>query len=393
MDRAGSQRMGWVMQRTRIRLTDVIVRKRVRVGVAGLTVAFLISLSSASASLVPMPVQGSPSPAQGHAEVIAQGVTTFDIGSQIWQVNEERATSEAESTVPGGPGFVLPVDGDIALVDPADDEMTLLAYGEAAFVRKGKQEIRQSVGQSATSYFVIEVVMQGLGANPEALYHSEPFDRPDGLRDVELVRDVLTKDEETTVADAETPILVLATGGTIVVREEGQSATSMLNEGQALAVDGEINVSTSSEDGASFVAAVIGPEIELSSAASTPAPQANDVDSDGDGLLDSKEVSIGTDPALTDTDGDGLLDGSESAYGADPTNPDTDGDGLSDSEETDRRLTDPTLTDTDGDSLSDSDEVNTYTTDPRRKDTDGDDSDDGVEVEAATDPNDPNSHP
>ena len=56
-------------------------------------------------------------------------------------------------------------------------------------------------------------------------------------------------------------------------------------------------------------------------------------DSDNDGLPDSQEIAIGTDPNNPDTDGDGLSDGDEVALGTDPNNPDTDGDGLSDGEE------------------------------------------------------------
>lgn len=37
-----------------------------------------------------------------------------------------------------------------------------------------------------------------------------------------------------------------------------------------------------------------------------------DVDTDGDGLLDSEEASLGTDPNNPDTDGDGTLDGADS---------------------------------------------------------------------------------
>jgi len=65
------------------------------------------------------------------------------------------------------------------------------------------------------------------------------------------------------------------------------------------------------------------------------------VDTDGDGLPDSVEATLGTDPALVDTDGDGVSDydevnrdGTPGNYtpgvDTDPLNPDTDGDGLSD---------------------------------------------------------------
>ena len=60
-----------------------------------------------------------------------------------------------------------------------------------------------------------------------------------------------------------------------------------------------------------------------------PSPQ----DTDGDGLTDSYEAVLGTDPEDPDTDGDGMPDGWEVQYELDPLNPadaalDTDGDGL-----------------------------------------------------------------
>ena len=58
------------------------------------------------------------------------------------------------------------------------------------------------------------------------------------------------------------------------------------------------------------------------------------VDTDGDGLTDTAEEALGTDPLNADTDGDGLNDGDEvNQYGTDPLNADTDGDGLNDGDE------------------------------------------------------------
>jgi len=93
------------------------------------------------------------------------------------------------------------------------------------------------------------------------------------------------------------------------------------------------------------------------------------VDSDGDGLSDEEEKTIGTDPLNPDTDGDGLGDGLERAAGLDPIstndvsgiiqcNPflDDDADLLNECEE--RVIgTDPCVADTDGDGLSDFVEV------------------------------------
>lgn len=46
-----------------------------------------------------------------------------------------------------------------------------------------------------------------------------------------------------------------------------------------------------------------------------------DVDTDGDGLTDSEEEELGSDPDEVDTDGDGFEDGVEADWYTDPTNP------------------------------------------------------------------------
>lgn len=82
------------------------------------------------------------------------------------------------------------------------------------------------------------------------------------------------------------------------------------------------------------------------------------LDSDGDGLTDSDELSLyGTDPLNPDTDGDGLLDGAEvdAAMGSGCPGPlefDSDGDSLSDGVEVGLG-TDPCNPDTDGDGVPD----------------------------------------
>ncbi len=90
-----------------------------------------------------------------------------------------------------------------------------------------------------------------------------------------------------------------------------------------------------------------------------------EIDSDGDGLLDSEEAEIGTDPFNPDTDGDGLSDGEEvRLHKTDPLNPDTDYDGLKDGAEVLVYKTNPLDADTDDGGVTDGHEVIEDNTDP-----------------------------
>lgn len=133
----------------------------------------------------------------------------------------------------------------------------------------------------------------------------------------------------------------------------------------------------------------------------------NNPDTDGDGINDGVEVTNGSDPldpcdpvdTNCDNDGDGLTNGEEATAGTDPNNPDTDGDGFDDNNEVtngsnpldpcDPDDSDPICQiDTDGDGLTDSFEA-IIGTDPNNPDTDGDGLNDGIETTNGSNPLDP----
>ncbi|WP_176465486.1 T9SS type B sorting domain-containing protein, partial [Croceivirga radicis] len=120
------------------------------------------------------------------------------------------------------------------------------------------------------------------------------------------------------------------------------------------------------------------------------------VDTDGDGLNNNEEITLGTDPNNPDSDGDGINDGQEVLDGTNPLDDcdsvsgtplessDCDADGLTNAEEANLG-TDPFNADTDNDGLLDSEEVG-LDTDPLNPDTDGDGINDGQEVLDNTNP-------
>lgn len=153
--------------------------------------------------------------------------------------------------------------------------------------------------------------------------------------------------------------------------------------------------------------------VEIDPVMTTGAETAVGTDTDGDGLSDVFEISIGTDPNSTDSDRDGIEDGIEfRVLNTDPTNADTDGDGFSDGEELiggfDPLIAGGTLPDLDNDGLadlyeelhgydggdpdmdddglSDGDELRIFGTDIRVADTDGDGFDDAAELAGGFEP-------
>ena len=141
-------------------------------------------------------------------------------------------------------------------------------------------------------------------------------------------------------------------------------------------------------------------------------------DTDGDGLKDSEEISIGALPLNPDSDQDGLGDLGEKTFHTNPRSPDSDNDGLSDLEEVTYH-TDPLNADPDKDGMKDGDELNCHSnpymgdtdqdglsdyhecyttygydsakTSPVNPDTDGDGLKDGEEVKIGTDPTKPDT--
>lgn len=90
-----------------------------------------------------------------------------------------------------------------------------------------------------------------------------------------------------------------------------------------------------------------------------------------------------------DSDGDGMNNTEEAVIGTNPYSSDTDLDGISDRDEVRVHRSNPRMNDADGDGLSDQDEINKYHTNPNKSDTDGGGTCDHQEVDGGTNPLDP----
>lgn len=408
-------------------------RRRPHIGLAlgSTAIAVALTLILASATIIHALAQAvgpaAPSPAQGHASVIASGVASVSEGAKRWRVLSQEATEEAVFQVVSAPGFLYSSGTPLVMVDVASFRRQRLAGGEAAFIDMNQQIGISSVG-ARQSFTVIQLGESGAQPSSPAQFVSGPFDATVGDYDVALVRDVLDQDEQGTIPAGSLPTLVYAVNGSIAIEAGGTSTT--LDAGQADTFTGDLTI-TGETGGATYIAAHVGaklPSVATPAAGTpipatpiptdTPAPTATSTptatpttttapsptaaatatpdastaaDTDGDGLSDADEARLGTDPRNPDTDDDGINDGNEvHVYKTDPLNLDTDGDTLYDGGELIYE-TDPLKPDTDGDGLSDGYEVYVSLTDPTKADTDGDGISDGQEVSNGTNPLNPNS--
>ncbi len=96
-----------------------------------------------------------------------------------------------------------------------------------------------------------------------------------------------------------------------------------------------------------------------------------DEDIDGDGLTQSEESLLGTNPLLVDTDADGLGDGAEVAAGTLPLDPDSDDDGALDGPDNCKLVANASQSDQDADAVGDVCDNCPRTTNPAQADSGG----------------------
>ncbi len=380
-----------------------------------------LSLLLAVASIVGVLAQGlgpaGPSPAQGNASVIAQGVAQIRDVDTRWRIAAFSVEAGSAPIAVRYPAFVLGGTTPLLVTDLNAGTRQRVAPGEGAFMTPG-QMIRLETFGPPDQFTLLELspadtsVSMGVLGGESGSFVPEP-----GIRDLDLIRTVGAAGDESTLDAGAGPTLLQLGAGQITVTSDDDTPVT-LYAGQAQAFDGPLSIE-SGPDGATYVAAYIGAVVEfgdLGTPGATPlvdeatpsAPRAGTVlgstpasatpgtpgtppvdavgDPDGDGLTNAQEAELGTNPNLADSDDDGINDGEEvDTYGTNPLNLDTDGDQFYDGGEV-IRGTDLLETDSDGDGLTDGNEEYTTGTDPVESDSDGDGVDDGQEIDDGTDP-------
>ena len=395
-----------------------------------ISVAFAaaLALGSSRGGLVLRTAAETAVPATGHAQVIAQAVVDLSDASLAWTVVTIDAGEHPTDVLNNdAPGFLLGTEGT-AMVRDRTGARTHLAAGEAVAVRSDDALKIQAASADPASVSLLTLDRAGGNDLDAAITAGGTFASPGGSRDVELVGAVLAEDETARTAASDSPIFVLVTGGAVAIEADADE-TQELDAGDTALVTGPLVVTGTAKEPSSFVAAVIGADVDAPvdaesatlttgtafqqtpsdpapspspAPSSTPAPSPAqdsptptpapptptpipdgddpDDDPDEDYLPNYLEYDYGTDRRDPDTDDDGLLDGYEVGFfTTNPTVYDTDGDGFGDGDEIERIGTNPTRADSDDDGLTDRDDFD-LGADPLKYDTDGDGVGDGDEL-------------
>ncbi|HEX2281226.1 MAG TPA: hypothetical protein VHG52_05620 [Thermomicrobiales bacterium] len=209
------------------------------------------------------------SPASGHAQVIAQGVATIPDES-AWRVVFHSIDPEGAAELSSsGPGFIL-VDTGGVVVDEGE-HTTLLAPAEAAFHASPASRL-VPIGERPTGVFTLDLVPPDTADDAGEgipVFSSDPFPAPEGMRDIDLVRDLLEPGESTTVVGSEAPVLVLVTLGALRV-EATDGSTANLRVGEAATFNGDVVLTADGQAPSTVIAAVIGRAAPGATAAATP---------------------------------------------------------------------------------------------------------------------------
>jgi hypothetical protein len=185
-----------------------------------------------------------PSPASGHAEVVAQGLVAFSGGEHHWAVTTATAPSEPTALSTTGPVFVLADGPGGVLVGPSGEPPAWrLAPGEAAF-----DDVPLDARSVATVDSALILISPIPGSGPN------PFTPGEGLRDVDLVRDVLNTNEALVLV-SDVSVLVIVTEGAVT------TGGTTIAAGSPVALSGELTLINLAPEPAVVVAAVIGPVV------------------------------------------------------------------------------------------------------------------------------------
>ncbi len=259
---------------------------RLLVGALATLVVALLMLGSVLGAAAARQVDNdTSSPAEGYAEVIAQGVAGMPGDEIAWRVTAVSAPRPADAAAQDALGFVLAEEDALLLNDLDSGGQARLAAGEAAFVPARIRQQQIALSDGPVAYYRINLVNAAsadAAGDDELIFGGESFTAPEGNHDIDLLRDVLEEDEEAELdlGSEDAPAVLLVTSGSVEILSSDDTAAepNPLSAGEAVDVAGSVIVRATDPDGATFVSGVIGPEVPPIPVQDTTTPEATPAD-------------------------------------------------------------------------------------------------------------------
>jgi hypothetical protein len=251
---------------------------------APVALAFWIAIGAVAVVAAQSTDLQTPSPAQGNAQVISQGMTNRPALVSSWRVVERevpiRADARPSDRLEGSAGFLLAEDAPVFITDQDSKQRFRLAPGEAEYVPIGANQTWASLDDRPTMAYSVELAARDsaeeAGADGEVVYRGSGFGMLEGDYDLDLVRDVLPSRDSTNLDATEFPILIFVTEGQVTVTAESRDKPVRLRAGQGGSFEGDVEIATRGDNQAVFVAAVLGASIgggrTSTEATATPEP-------------------------------------------------------------------------------------------------------------------------
>jgi hypothetical protein len=225
------------------------------------------------------PRPDDPSPATGHAQVIAHGVAPLPAGEIVWRVRVAQAIAPHRTETGSLPtGFLLADDGVVAVIDAHGAPLARVAPGEAVWLPPPTSGAVITLERRSSAYYELALVpATELADDDRATPVGAPFAAAAGdAFDVDLIRDTLERAEESVIAAGPMPALLLVTAGTVFVASADGSVVE-LTTGRSIPLAGETVVSGASRAASTFVVARIGPPLPARITGREPRPGATPI--------------------------------------------------------------------------------------------------------------------
>jgi hypothetical protein len=228
----------------------------------GTVLALLLLAITPMVALAQNPAQtrpNEPSPAVGHAQVIAHGVAPLPRGDLVWRLRVDRAPVPNRAVPqPRPPSFVVGAAGVVAVVAADGRVVSRVPVGEAAWIPPGTPQAVVSLERRATEYLDFAVVPATEPTARDLVGSAFPSPRT-AAYDIVLLRDVLTRGEESDLASMTGPAFLYVSSGRIALID-ARGVQIDLEAGDVAEFTGEAIAVGVGRAPASFLVAMIGAE-------------------------------------------------------------------------------------------------------------------------------------